>query len=387
MTFSAQFDELHLQATRATGLSDFGGTDYREPMAKMLSDLDRFSSFTPDGADAIIAGLVGRLAGRLVATAGFKSHPAIDTVEIRRPLFIVGMARSGTTALLRLLSADPDVQGLELWLGSSPMPRPPRETWENNPAYKKVDAGLEQLFKAHPAIKVIHPMHASKPDEDRFALDQTFWSPASMNTYYLPEYGEWVLTGDATSAYAYYRRVLALIGGGDERRWVLKDPSHLFGIDSLLKTFPDACIVQTHRSLSKSIGSIASSLWGHRHQREPELTKAELGRQMCEVWLPALEKMESVRQQSGPDRFFDLHIEEIQANPVGAVERIFSHFDLPVSDRSRAAWHDHSTSDPRAGHGKHDFETSDFGLDEDALRSRAPKYAQRYQTVVSAKAI
>jgi hypothetical protein len=42
MNFSALFDELHSQATRVTGLSDFGGTDYREPMAKMLSDLDQF---------------------------------------------------------------------------------------------------------------------------------------------------------------------------------------------------------------------------------------------------------------------------------------------------------------------------------------------------------
>jgi hypothetical protein len=381
MDFVANYASFHEQAVTATGLKDFGPADYEEPLRRMLSDLTHFSQFSDEGAASVAGEIIGRLAGRLIAVENFKRYPDIETARIERPIFIVGMARTGTTALLRLLTVNPEAQGLELWLGTNPMPRPPHETWKCNPIFQQIQAGLDQFYQAHPFIKIIHPMSADRPDECRFALDKTFWSPAAMNTTYLPEYAKWMIGIDASPHYAFYRRILALIGRGDSRQWVLKDPSHLFGIDALLKVFPDACIVQTHRALLPSLGSTGSGVWLARHAREPELTCEQLGRHMCDVWLPGLEKMEHVRAFMPQKQFFDVHISELHADTTGVVERIYKHFDLPISDTARAAWQQHAKADPRAGHGKHEFDEAVFGLRAEELAERAPNYSRRLDEV------
>ena len=58
-------------------------------------------------------------AGCCPSTAS-REHPAYAEVPIERPIFVCGLPRTGTTALHRLLNADPAHQGLELWLTEVP---------------------------------------------------------------------------------------------------------------------------------------------------------------------------------------------------------------------------------------------------------------------------
>ena len=126
-------EDLHASATKITGLADFGADDYRDGLAVLLDSYARDAGLTPLGAKVSRAFLRGALVARLLSEAAWARHPEHAEVGIERPIFVTGLPRTGTTALHRLLTADPAHQGLELWLTEVPQPRPPRETWAGEP--------------------------------------------------------------------------------------------------------------------------------------------------------------------------------------------------------------------------------------------------------------
>lgn len=381
MAMAARFDELHDLAAKATGMDDFGTSDYVAPLRHLLDDYDRHNNFPASGEQVIVADLVGQLAGRLFAQSGFKSRPELADAPVEKPLFILGMARTGTTALLRLLSRDPATQSLPLWLAMTPMPRPPRDTWDSHPCYQQVVQGLAQLHEMSPEFKRIHPMAADEPDECRVVLTQSLWSPTMASLASAPSYADWCLTSDARYAYCYYRRVLGLIAAGNNSRWLLKCPTNLWGLDALLDVFPDANIVFTHRDVVTSMNSTASMVYHVRRMRDPDITPEKAGRELLANWGRALDKAEKVRQRHDSSRFFDVHVSQIQSDPLGTVERIYRHFDMPFPEQTRAALAHHSAGDPRMGHGDHQYANTDFGFTAEDVKAAVGEYHERNRAV------
>src|SRR5437588_34375 len=131
-------EDLHASASRITGLDDFGEDDYRDGLAVLLESYVRDAALTPLGNKVKRAFLRGALVARQLSEAAWRQHPEHVEVRIERPIFVTGLPRTGTTALHRLLSADPANQGLEVWLTEVPQPRPPRETWAANPVFQGI---------------------------------------------------------------------------------------------------------------------------------------------------------------------------------------------------------------------------------------------------------
>ena len=113
-------------------------------LAVLLDSYAAEAGLTPFGAKSQRAFLRGALTARLFSEAAWRAHPEYAQVPIERPVFITGLPRTGTTALHRLLTADPASQGLEMWLTQVPQPRPPRATWPDNPVFQYIQAGFAQ---------------------------------------------------------------------------------------------------------------------------------------------------------------------------------------------------------------------------------------------------
>jgi hypothetical protein len=379
MSFLSRYDEFHDLAAQATGFDDFGPTHYAEPLRLLLSEYDARCHFGALGTQMVSAGIVGLLAGRLFAQHGFRLYPDVLTAKVEKPIIITGMMRTGSTALHRLLARDPANQWLPPWLASTPMPRPPRDCWESNPCYQKMAAALAQLYQLSPKIKQIHPMLPDQPDECWYAMNQTFWSPSLSVLGTVPDYAAWALNGDARYAYQYYRQLLGLIAGGSTARWLLKDPCHLWKLDTLLETFPDACVVYTHRDPAISITSLISLVYEVRRPREPDLTPEQHGRELLALWSAAQAKAEIVRNRNDQARFFDVHIDEIRHDPVGTAERIYRHFDLPFDDTARRSMRAHASAGQHAEHHPHRYRPEDFGFTARDVYASIGGYYGRYQ--------
>src|SRR3954464_14430324 len=303
--------ELCAAAASLTGLDDFGADDFRDGLAVLLDSFAREADLTPRGVRVARALVRGALTARLFSEAGFARHPEHAAVPVDRPVFVTGLPRTGTTALHRLLTADPAHQGLELWLAEMPQPRPPRETWAENPLFQAIQAGCERHHVEHPEFMGVHYMSAGMVEECWQLLRQSMRSISFECLAHVPAYSAWLDAQDWTPAYERHRRNLQLIGLPDAgRRWVLKNPSHLFALDALMEVYPDALVIQTHRSPRTAMASMCS-LAAHATAGWSEVfTGAVIGRDQLELWGRGLDRFRGERAKRDPAQFFDVDYDD-----------------------------------------------------------------------------
>ena len=348
----ATANDLHALASQVTGLSDFGPDDYTDGLEVLLGSLERDADLTARGRKVMRAMLRGALAARLLSEAGWRAHPEYAQVRLERPLFVTGLPRTGTTALHRLLAADPAHQGLELWLAEAPQPRPPRQTWADNPVFQYIQAGCERHHVEHPEFMGVHYMAADQVEECWQLLRQSMRSISWECLAHLPSYSAWLRGQDWTGAYRRHRRNLQLIGLGAGRRWVLKNPSHLFALDALLAVYPDALIVQTHRAPEVAIASVCSLAAQATAGWSDTFAGEVIGRDQLELWASGLERFGAERARHDPDpsaRFFDVSYDDLVADPVGTAEAVYAHFGLPFGGAAADAMRALSTGGPGQG--------------------------------------
>ncbi|WP_037360859.1 sulfotransferase family protein [Amycolatopsis orientalis] len=375
-------EDLHASATKLTGLDDFGGGEYLEGLRVLLDSYADEADLTPYGNKVHRAFLRGALVARLLSEASWKQHPQHADVPIERPVFVTGLPRTGTTALHRLLTEDPAHQGLEVWLTEMPQPRPPRETWPANPVFQAIQAGYEQHHVEHPEFMGLHHMSADQVEECWQLLRQSLKSVSYECLAHVPGYSRWLDGQDWTDAYRRHRRNLQLIGLPDAgRRWVLKNPSHLFALDELLAVYPDALIVQTHRAPSTVIASVCS-LTEQASEGWSDTFRGEVvGRSQLDLWARGAEQFAAARAKHRPAQFFDVQYEDFVADPIGTVESVYQHFGLELAPRARAAMttlHERS----RSGEAKprHRYDLGGFGLTAGEVDERFAGYRAAHQS-------
>jgi hypothetical protein len=366
--------DLHASATSRTGLDDFGDGDHVEGLTVLLDSYAAESSLTPAGSKAMRGFLRGALIARLLSETAWHQHPEHADVAITRPVFVTGLPRTGTTALHRLLTADPAHQGLELWLTEVPRPRPPRDTWDSDPIFAAIQDGVRRHNVERPEFMGIHQISADQVEECWQLLRQSMMSVSFECLAHIPSYSGWLADQDWTPAYRRHKRNLQLIGLPDAgRRWVLKNPSHLFALDALLSVYPDALVVQTHRTPRTAIASVCSLTASASEGWSTAFTPEVIGRSQLDLWARGLARFAAERARHAPDRFIDVYYEEFVADPLGTVEGIYERLGTTVSEGARAAMAGLlAESENRPGHR---YALADFGLSGEQVDERFAAYA------------
>jgi hypothetical protein len=356
-------EDLHAAASTLTGLADFGAGDYRDGLAVLLESYARDAGLTGKGTRVARALLRGALVARLLSEAAWARYPEHAQVAIERPVFVTGLPRTGTTALHRLLTADPAHQGLEMWLTEVPQPRPPRETWAGDPVFQQIQAGFERHHVSHPEFMAVHYMAADQVEECWQLLRQSMRSVSFECLAHLPGYSAWLRGQDWTAAYRRHRRNLQLIGLPDAgRRWVLKNPSHLFALDALLCVYPDALVIQTHRAPRAAIASVCSLAAQASAGWSTAFSGDVIGQDQLELWAHGLECFTAVRATRDPAQFCDVGYDEFVADPIGTAESVYRYFGLPWTGPAAAAMRALTEQGADAARPAHHYELSDFGL-------------------------
>lgn len=367
-------EDLHASAVKACGLDDFGSDDdnYREALAVLLESFQREADLTELGSKMHRFFIRNALVARLVSEAAFKQYPEHADVPIERPIFVTGLPRTGTTAVHRLLAGDPRHQGLELWLAEFPQPRPPRETWSQNPVFQQLDAQFTKAHEENPDYTGLHFMTADEVEECWQLLRQSLHSVSYETLAHVPTYAQWLARQDWTKSYQRHRRNLQLIGLNDrEKRWVLKNPSHLFALDALFATYPDALVVQCHRPAETIMASMCSLAQHTTEGWSNTFTGDVIGADSMETWSRGLELFNAERAKHDPAQFYDLDYFKLIKDPVGAVEDIYRAFGIEYTDEARESvrnTHEESKKGPRAP--KHTYSLADYGLTDEQVKER-----------------
>ena len=366
------YEDIVAAAVRTVWMDDFGGTAHEEGLRVLVEDLN-----SPE------AGLTGRgnyfqrsevksaLVGRLLTQAQFNALPQHADVPIERPIFVMGLPRTGTTALHRLLAADPAHQGLEMWLTQYPQPRPPRETWESDPIF----AAMQQAFAAHhvedPDFMGIHYMDATSEEECWRLLRQTGKSNSYESLANLPRYTEWLQGQDWTDAYERHKANLQLIGLNDpEKRWVLKNPSHMTALDALMTVYPDALVVYTRRDPVVCIASSCSLSAATTACHSDTYVGGVIGHTQLDLWSRAYHAFHDARPRYDSAQFVDVDFADLQADPMGKVRGVYDAFGLTLTAEAEAVVKA-IDEEARTGHAKpsHRYSLKDYGLSQTQVRA------------------
>ncbi|BBY24299.1 sulfotransferase family protein [Mycobacterium stomatepiae] len=367
-------DELKASATKLIGLDDFGADDdnYAEALEVLLDSFRRDANLTVFGSKMNRFFLRGALVARLFSESMWKQYPQHVDVEINRPIFVTGLVRTGSTALHRLLGADPAHQGLHLWLAEFPQPRPPRDTWDSNPLYRQLDEQFTKAHKENPDYTGLHFMAAYELEECWQLLRQSVHSVSYETLAHLPTYSQWLSRQDWGPSYRRHRKNLQLIGLNDtDKRWVLKNPSHLFALDALMETYPDALVIQTHRPVETIMASMCSLAQHTAQGWSDTYVGAQIGADSMETWSRGLELFNTARAKYDPAQFCDVDYQDLIADPLGTVANVCSHFGLTLTDDARKAMEDsHAESQTGARAPKHKYSLADYGLTAEELKER-----------------
>src|SRR5215472_3201088 len=248
-------EDLIESAKRRSSLDDFGEGDFSEALSRLLESCQDEARLNLVGKIALKTDVVDTLCARLQMERDRKLYPDITRQEIREPLFIVGLARSGTSVLHRLLGADPEHRSPLMWEVRSPSP-PTRDDEK-----RRIQSAMQSCKFFNwivPTFRYVHTVGANVPQECVSLMTPTFLSDQFDAMYYVPSYRAWFFRQNLRAAYEYHRRFLQhLQFRQDGRRWILKAPTHMFALPALLSVYPDALFVQTHRTPVDALASVS----------------------------------------------------------------------------------------------------------------------------------
>jgi hypothetical protein len=369
-------DKLIMEARKSTGLKDFGKDEWEEPLDRMLGSINHEAGLNPVGRFITKKRLVNLLSIRLRAESWFKKHPEILDQPLYPVYLIIGLQRTGTTKLQRLLSMDPETRSLRSWEAINPVPL--------NHQINESAIRIRQAWLSEKALKLlspnffgIHPVEHLEPEEDILLLDVSFMSTTTEAIMNVPSYAAWLEKTDQSAAYAYAVKLLKFLQyQRPGARWVLKSPHHLEFLDLASRYFGKVRFLWTHRNVYECIPSFVSMMI---HSRSIFSDSVEPGI-VRDHWIRKngymLEKAVAYRRSNQHnDQFNDIFYESFIGDPMKVIKEIYrsiGKLDRELeSDIIKAAAIDH-----RKKYGQHVYSMESFGMTEKMIDAYTGKYQE-----------
>ena len=368
------------KAKADTGLENFGDPGFREGLERLIDSVEREARINDMGRAMFHGQTVMLLTRRLELEDWYARHPEIDEEEIVAPLLVLGLPRTGSTALHALLGEDPAVRTMRNWEASAPCPPPEAATYETDPRIAQAKEQMAMRDLITPRMKLMLPSTATSPSEDQLTMGFNFVSQIFQASFHIPSYAHWLhFEADLEPTFRYVKRVLKLLQWRcPPKRWRLKNPTYSMFVTALDKVFPDARYCMTHRDVANVIPSVADIYFELGKVSTDHFDKHWAGSINVEFCHLGMRRMIAFREDGNEHRFFDIHFAPFQKDPFPTMQRLYDFLGEEFSEEARARMEIWRTESPRGQFGKHEYDPADFGLDPAALREEFRYYTDRF---------
>ena len=373
-------DELIDRARKETGLDRFDDEDFREGLGIFITDYNA-QARSEECNEANAAYVVKALSDRLRIEDALRQRPELLARPVERPVFVFGVPRTGTTLMSNLLAADPNRRSALTWEIEHPVPPPTTETLFTDPRCLAMLEREREMQAAMPEMFKFYRNSAVYPNECMFFMQHDFKALIWESRGKLPNYRDWIYSPDTDMepAYSYHKKFLQLHQAEAPGIWNLKLPSHSLFLDTLLKVYPDARLVWTHRDPLTATGSFCSL---QRLSYTVSTGQADLeyiGRNYAWQCAEHARRIMATRERIGHDRIIDVHYADLMRDPMAAMRQLYAALGddfTPEAEASIQGWID---ANPQGKFGRHEYKLAEFGLTADAVREGFADYLAAYQ--------
>lgn len=376
-------DEAQLlsAAETATGLNDWGDDlSFKTGLSILLDSLNKLNPSPALAAGASMR-ILGILTARLHMVDDERKHPEVLDIEIKRPVVIIGLPRTGTTVTYDLLALDPAARYPRNWEWAMPWPAPEAATFTTDPRIAILDGIFAHLLAGAPELAKIQTITANHAGECNLGFTHHFASTDLWAEWLVPEYTEWLCGPRIPGRYKTHKRLLQQFQWkGPQGRWTIKSPEHLFDLEGLIATYPDACLVWTHRDPVQAFSSLSSMVLQFRKVAGVGTDPKSIGREIVEIWSTALERATASRAADPKiDRaVIDISHRDVIKDRVAVVRRIHEYFNLPFTAEYEARLTGEAVKEATGRLGQHSHTPEQFGIDAAEVRERLPNYYKRF---------
>ncbi len=361
-------------ARRKTGLEDFGPEPIEEALDQLLyayhaeADLNLFGRISTHWDTLRLLKNLLILRDQEVADSAILERPVV------RPIFVMGLPRSGTSFLHALLAEDPQSTVVRCWQAIHPYPDHPAAPAGAGPDSVQRQFSLFQWLT--PELKNLHPFGARTPQECTELTAHSFQSLRFDTTYEVPSYRRWLARTGHHQGYRAHKRFLQHLQPAGGARWVLKSPDHVFAMEALRAVYPDALIVFAHRDPLKVLPSVARLTQVLRRPFARKVDPIAVGAQIARDWGWGAGRMIAAHEESlwPVSQVFHVHYKELTSDPAGTVRRLYAHFGLELTPAFAKRLEGYVAANPDGGYGRNVYRFEDFGLDPARERDRYRDY-------------
>jgi hypothetical protein len=366
---------LMARAEVVAGADDWGHPPFREALDILCDSARRDADISLAGRTALTGRILTAGVRRLKLYADRGRYPEIAKQKIIGPLVLTGLPRSGAGVLHALLAQDPAARSPLNWELADPSPPPRTESFAIDPRIARAEAAAQRL---DPEFRALHPVGAQLPDECGVITALAFQTLNFSAAASLPSYVRWLLTvSDAMPAYVVHKHVLQHLQAFAPRSWwCLQSPQHLFWLDRLMETYPDARVVMVHRDPATALPANAGLVTVLRRGSGQDDPKA-VGAEEVAIWGQAVRRALAYRESGAcAGQFFDCQHDDFVREPIETVEAIYEYFDMTLTDEARARMTAFMAARRQAVRGKRLYAPDQFGLDAKTLRREFGEYIE-----------
>jgi hypothetical protein len=386
MTTIGSADDLLAEASQRTGGLTDTGDDLTVPLARFAESLATEARLTEFGELVARERALLHLVNRLSYVEDRKKHREIAEEKVERPVFIIGFPRTGTTILHDILAKDPATRSPLTWETMFPSPPPEAATFHTDPRIELTRSLLpdpETESESDRVFRAMHPIGAELTQECVVMMGETMVTPLFHNQFRVPAYMDWVdQEADFGPVYDFHLHQLQHLQwrGPEHDRWVLKTGAHMWGLEHLLRVYPDARIVFTHRDPVRSVTSYASLTAHVRRMTSDDVDPLEI----AEDWTGRLERvvtrtleLRAANEYPGAT-FYDMYFTDFVADQFAVIEDIYRALGLEMTDEGARAMREFIADNPRGKHGLHTYTPEEYGLVPEAVRERFSAYIDTF---------
>jgi len=386
VSYSSEVAGRQVLARRAqaqTGLDDFGGEWIFENLDSLIPALNNEARLDAAGVAGAEAMIVRALANRLAHIDLIRRHPEILREQVEVAAVLVGLPRTGTTMLHRMLASAPGMTGVRWWEAQNYAPFPGDAPDDPAPRRAAAQGILDYMLEHAPELMSIHPMSIDQPDEELIILGQLFSGTMTEAMYYVPSYAAWLMRHSRTRCYADLKQILQSLQWQDKTRagakWVLKTPGHLMALDAVLETFPGAKIVMTHRDPVATVPSYASMEAVLYAMGGSSIDRASVARFWEGRWAELLDLFMQQRDLAGGERFVDVRYTDLTARPIETGKQVLAKAGVRVTDEMIAGMGEWVEANRREDRAPHKYSMAEFGLEQAQIERRFAGYRERFK--------